>query len=78
MVQDENGPKMATGLNLNLEEQALPAGKQCMGTLVTGLRCNTKVTSGTNTAHMASSKPIIPSFDELSTKSEDIFGKKLF
>src|ERR1700683_4809664 len=36
---------MVRGLNLNLEEQALPAGKQCVGTSVTGLRHDKKVTS---------------------------------
>jgi hypothetical protein len=30
---DEIDPKIVTGLNLNLEEQTLPAGKQCMGML---------------------------------------------
>jgi hypothetical protein len=70
---DENGPKMATGLNLNLEEQALPADKQCMGMLVTGLRHDKKKLC---TVHMASLKPSIPSFDKLCTKTEEIFGKK--
>ena len=57
---------MATGLNLNLEEQALLAGKQCMETLVTWIRCK------------LATKPSIPSFDKLCTKTEEIFGKNPF
>ena len=57
---------MATGLNFNLEEQALPAGKQCMGTSVTRLR------------RKLARKPSIPSFDKICTKKEDIFGKHPF
>ena len=45
VARDEIDPKMVRGLNLNLEEQALPAGKQCVGTSVTGLRHDKKVTS---------------------------------
>src|SRR5882762_5866291 len=64
---DEIDLKMVRGLNLNLEGQALPAGTQCVGTLVT---------SPPSTAFMASSTPRIPSFDELHIKTEEIFGKK--
>jgi len=73
---DEIDPQMVRGLNLNLEEQALPAGKQCVGVSVTGLRHDKKSHVSLNMVHMASSTPSIPSFAELRTKTEEIFGKK--
>jgi hypothetical protein len=73
---DEIDLKMVRGLNLNLEGQALPAGTQCVGTLVTGSYATKKVASPPSAAFMASSTPRIPSFDELCIKTEEIFGKK--
>jgi hypothetical protein len=66
---------MAKGLNLNLE---LLAGKKCMGTSVMGLRRDKKscVRPTQHIWHL--SKPSIPSFHELCTKTEEIFSKSHF
>jgi len=62
---DEIDLKMGRGLNLNLEEQALPAGTQCVRTLVIGSYATKKVVSPPSAAFMAFSTPKIPSFVEL-------------